>query len=87
MLQAYFDETGTHDQSELVAIVGLISTAEKWQAFDVEWRQLLSNVGSTIFTRPDAMRGMESSPIYPARFATTFLRISQSLFWTTCPRE
>jgi Protein of unknown function (DUF3800) len=59
MLQAYFDETGTHDQSELVAIVGLISTDEKWQAFDVEWRQLLSNVGIASFhaTECNAGRG------------------------------
>jgi hypothetical protein len=42
MLAAYFDDSGTHDNSRVVVWGGFITTAEKWTAFDAAWRAKLN---------------------------------------------
>lgn len=42
MLRAYFDDSGTHADSEVVAIGGLIGTVDQWNEFDRKWKALLA---------------------------------------------
>jgi hypothetical protein len=41
LLTAYFDESGTHLDSEIVLIAGFVATSEKWTAVEAAWRQRL----------------------------------------------
>jgi hypothetical protein len=34
---AFFDESGTHDESEVIAVGGLIGTYEGWSRWEIEW--------------------------------------------------
>jgi len=38
---AYFDESGTHAGSPVVAVAGFISTIERWRIVEKEWRTVL----------------------------------------------
>jgi hypothetical protein len=42
MLRAYFDDSGTHDDSEIVAVGGLIGTTKQWEDFEQRWSALLA---------------------------------------------
>jgi hypothetical protein len=41
MLGAFFDDSGTHDGSPVVAMGGLLGTAEHWGAFAEQWAAIL----------------------------------------------
>lgn len=40
---AYFDESGTHDNSEAVVVAGCVASNQQWQEFDRTWREVLSD--------------------------------------------
>ena len=42
MLQAYFDDSGTHANSRVVVVAGLIGSMAQWEAFDALWRAKLA---------------------------------------------
>jgi len=42
---AFFDESGTHDGSEIIAIAGLISNYDAWARFEIEWQGILASKG------------------------------------------
>ena len=50
---AYFDESGTHEGSEAVAVAGYLSTPDLWQKFEVEWRKTLAEFGIDFFHMTD----------------------------------
>ncbi len=37
MLSAYFDDSGTHGDSEIVVMVGFVGTEDQWKPFDEAW--------------------------------------------------
>jgi hypothetical protein len=43
VLAAFFDDSGTHPNSPVVALGGLLGTEEQWNAFGVAWAELLDN--------------------------------------------
>lgn len=42
MLKAYFDDSGTHAQSRITVIGGLIGTPQQWLEFERQWALLLT---------------------------------------------
>ncbi len=42
-LRAFMDESGTHDQSPILLIAGVVSTKGKWRIFDKKWREVLAD--------------------------------------------
>lgn len=44
-LDAYFDESGTHEGSSAVTVAGYVSTPEQWSVFESEWRTALEDFG------------------------------------------
>lgn len=42
MLEAYFDDSGTHGDSEVVVWGGLIGHTKQWEVLEKRWRQLLA---------------------------------------------
>lgn len=41
MLGAFFDDSGTHDTSKVVAIGGLLGTERQWDVFEQNWNEVL----------------------------------------------
>jgi hypothetical protein len=42
MLLAYFDDSGTHGNSEIVVMAGFVGTEEQWKIFEKAWSKKLS---------------------------------------------
>src|SRR5437868_5022689 len=57
MLTAYFDESGTDGRSPIVAVGGHLSTVERWEAFQLEWKGFLQNNGVQTFHATDLIHG------------------------------
>jgi len=43
MLRAYFDDSGTHADSEIVSIGGLIGNVQQWEKFERDWAARLAD--------------------------------------------
>jgi len=41
VLKAYFDDSGTHQQSEITSVAGFIGDIDAWSVFDGQWKPLL----------------------------------------------
>jgi len=56
---AYFDESGTHDGSPILALAGFVATTKQWAEFAREWSELLNQEGLTHFhmSKFEARRG------------------------------
>jgi hypothetical protein len=53
MLQAYFDDSGTHHGSAAVSVAGYISTPERWRVFERDWKESLDAYGIDHFRMAD----------------------------------
>jgi len=53
MLEAYFDESGTHQGSLVTAIGGCVAREEQWAVFAPEWRQVLEDFKIPFFHSTD----------------------------------
>jgi hypothetical protein len=45
MISAYFDESGTHDSSQVFVVAGLVSTPASWEHLTKEWERALCDEG------------------------------------------
>lgn len=43
VFHAYMDESGTHDQSEIIAVAGYLATYEQWTSFEKEWNLVMDH--------------------------------------------
>ena len=70
MLKAYFDDSGTHAQSKMVAIAGFIGDATVWDSFDANWEPILTAPDKSTrlseFKMYDCVHGVEefSPPLW-----------------------
>jgi len=53
MFRAYFDESGTHDESRAVCLGGYVSTVAAWDRLEIEWNVMLANENLEILHRVD----------------------------------
>lgn len=58
MLAAYFDESMSHNPSDIVLVAGCVSTGEKWLAFQRAWERELRPLGITVFHATDWEQGV-----------------------------
>ena len=42
LYKVYFDESGTHDDSEAVVIAGFVSNETQWVSFSQKWQEVLT---------------------------------------------
>ena len=49
MVEAYFDESGTHDESNAICVAGYLFETEQAIRLDQEWAEVLSCFGLTHF--------------------------------------
>lgn len=61
MLQAYVDESGTHDGSRHYIVAGYISPADEWEKFDEEWADVLNDYGLKEFHMVDFKNRLRKS--------------------------
>lgn len=43
MIQAYFDDSGTHADSDLVFVGGVFGSVDQWELFEAAWEAVLDN--------------------------------------------
>lgn len=43
MLSAYFDESGTHDDSEFFVVAGLVASPDAWERLTKAWQRILAS--------------------------------------------
>lgn len=53
MLQAYFDDSGTHEGSKIMAIGGCVAREEQWTLFNNDWTAMLDDFGLTEYKSAD----------------------------------
>lgn len=51
----FFDESGTHDGSEIVGMAGLVSTYDRWTRWELEWNRILASRHIRVFHFTDFM--------------------------------
>lgn len=56
-LNAYFDDSGTHESSDAIVVAGYISTAEQWSSFNDEWLAALAEWDLAFFHMTDFATG------------------------------
>jgi hypothetical protein len=54
---AYFDESGTHDESPIMLMGGFLAPAEKWKCFDADYRHLLDDNGVSYIHGTELLHG------------------------------
>lgn len=47
MIEAYIDESGTHDQATIITMAGFLSSYKRWRKFDREWDAILNPPNET----------------------------------------
>lgn len=57
VIQAYFDESGTHDGSPAMCVAGYIYDGKRCADMDVKWRSVLSRYGLPYFHMVDCAHG------------------------------
>ena len=63
MLDAYFDDSGTHQGSPAISVAGYMSTPDRWKRFESEWRETLDAYGVEFFHMTILRQGCSNSRI------------------------
>jgi hypothetical protein len=58
MLAAYFDESGTHDSSEIIVVAGLVSPVFRWERLTRSWQRILAKYQLEDFHMVDCAHGV-----------------------------
>ena len=66
VLTVYFDDSGTHDDSEIIVMAGFLGTESQWAAFDAAWSARLHSANSLGITVQRALRSMMPNNIASA---------------------
>lgn len=66
VLHGYFDESGTHDGSRAISVAGYLSTADRWLAFEQEWKEALAAYGLDHFHMTDFVARKQPYADWPA---------------------
>jgi len=53
LLQAYFDESGTHDEAAVTVIAGYIAPERAWKTLEQQWQEVLTNHDIKVFHMVD----------------------------------
>jgi hypothetical protein len=53
ILAGYFDESGTHDAAAAISVAGYLSTPERWEVFEQEWKKALDDFVIPFFHMAD----------------------------------
>lgn len=53
VLEAYLDESGSHDASKVFALGGYLAPPDEWEIFDGHWRSTLKRAGIKVFHMRD----------------------------------
>ena len=78
MMEAYFDESGTHRDSPLMCVTGYIIDADQCRRFQTEWDEVLSKYGVPYFHMSDCAHG--TGVFAGVVIRRDFLLLSQSFF-------
>jgi hypothetical protein len=57
VLKAYFDDSGTHENSEVILIAGLVAPADVWDQIEEAWLAILAKEGVERFHRVECENG------------------------------
>lgn len=60
-LETYLDESGTHEQSPIVTVAGLLGTTTDWKGFSEEWSAVLRRAGLSRFHMKEFEEGYGES--------------------------
>jgi hypothetical protein len=56
MIQAYIDESGTHDQATIIVAAGFLSSFKRWRKFEKLWDAILNpDGGKRVFHATDCL--------------------------------
>lgn len=53
VLHGYFDESGTHEDSDSIVLAGFLSTIDQWERFETEWNEALAEYELSFFHMTD----------------------------------
>jgi hypothetical protein len=57
MLSAYFDESGTHRESSICVVAGLVASPDQWDRLTRSWQRVLDSASITDFHASDCTTG------------------------------
>lgn len=57
MYSAYFDESGTPDDSQFMVVAGAVADVDQWRHFEREWELVLAPLGTKLFHAVDFESG------------------------------
>ena len=57
MLEAYVDDSGTHEGSRAAVVAAFVASREQWARFESDWRRMLAEQGLSAFRMSDFENG------------------------------